>query len=153
MSGAKGLCWLCQPVQAVCCAAFMHTSQLGALPSCPALELTAAFMHPGAPASSAHHRGYQGDGKSCAPNAQALKELQQLYWSEEGMQASWGLNAAVKHGRMGSGAATRRAVLQMTAPLPSSGSAGLAVHACDAGFDVAWPATAPGEARQLELPL
>ncbi|PRW59651.1 nitrilase 2 isoform A [Chlorella sorokiniana] len=46
--------------------------------------------------------GYQGDGKSCAPNTQALKELQQLYWSEDGMQA------------------------------------------CDIGYDVAWPATAPG---------
>lgn len=51
-------------------------------------------MPPGVPACPPHCRGYQGDGKSCAPNAQALQELQQLYWSEEGMQASWGLNAA-----------------------------------------------------------
>lgn len=58
----------------------------------PAPQTRAPPVPPHPALTCAYHtcRGYQGDGKACAPNTQALKELQQLYWSEADMQASKG---------------------------------------------------------------
>lgn len=58
----------------------------------PAPQMPAPPVPPHPALTCAHPtcRGYQGDGKACAPNTQALKELQQLYWSEADMQASKG---------------------------------------------------------------
>lgn len=55
---------------------------------------------PPLPSSTNPLRGYQGDGKTCTPNAPALQELAQLYWSEPKMQvggcfAAWACESAV----------------------------------------------------------